>query len=285
MSPQNNQGDLWLVENQPNFRFSLRCSEKLHESQSKFQKVEVYQSIDFGRVMLLDGCIMLTERDEFVYHEMISHVPVCHHLDPKKVLVIGGGDGGTVRELVRHQSIEQIVLCEIDGAVIDCAKEYFPAVASELCNDRVEVIVGDGIDFVVRSKEKYDIVIVDSTDPIGPGVGLFTENFYKNVSGILNKGGILVAQTESLWEQGDIVQKIRNNIRAGFDEVESYCGFIPTYPFGGWTWTIASQAEFNLNLDRFKSISSELHFLNEQNLTNVFNLPQFYKRTLATTGK
>ncbi len=261
----------------------FELSSDLYSGKSDFQEIRVVETKAYGRMLVLDGAVMLTDTDEFVYHEMISHIPVCYHKDPRKVIVIGGGDGGTVRELLKYPSIEEIILCEIDQLVIDVSEKYFPKIAGKLRDDRVTVKVGDGIEYIKSLENFADIIIIDSTDPIGPGEGLFTANFYKSVARALKKDGIMVAQTESPWHEAKILEKIKNNIQGGFKEVHPYIGSIPTYPRGLWSWTLGSQHHIKdqFNKERFNLVKDELEYLTPVTAQNIFQIPPFYRRKLG----
>ncbi len=190
--------ELWYTENQTdNVKFSMRVKKTLYSKKSQFQQIDVIDTYDFGRVLVIDGWTMITEKDEFIYHEMITHVPIMVNKDIKNVLVIGAGDGGTVRELTRFNSIERIDMVELDEEVVKAAREYLPFTSCKLDDPRVNLYFQDGIKFVENKKNLYDLIIVDSTDPIGPGEGLFTREFYKNCYESLTDKGILVNQGES----------------------------------------------------------------------------------------
>ena len=180
------------------FGIAIKAGDVLFSKQSEFQKVEVFETeSSLGRVLTLDDLMMTTEGDEYHYHEMIAHIPMINHKNPKSVLVIGGGDGGTVREVLKHDTVEKVVLCEIDGMVIEACKKFLPTISCELDNPKVEILVQDAIEYIKNKKDEFDIVLIDSTDPMGPGEGLFTEEFYTNVKNSLKKDGIMVAQSES----------------------------------------------------------------------------------------
>lgn len=274
----------WFVENDANeLQFGYRFNKTLFEGKSPFQDVKVIETEAYGKMLTLDGYVMITETDEFVYHEMISHVPVAYHKDPKDILVIGGGDGGTVRELVKYQGVESVTLCEIDKMVVDASREFFPEVASELDNPKVTVKIGDGIDFVKNQENKFDIILVDSTDPIGPGEGLFTKEFYKGVARALRPGGIVALQSESPWYKKELLMRIQNNVASAFPHIKPYVAPIPTYPRGLWSWTMASLDEscYNEpNLKRFSEVKNGLKYLTEGQLKNVFDIPPFFKEKL-----
>lgn len=185
-----------------------------------------------GRVLTLDDLMMTTEGDEFHYHEMIAHIPMMHHKNPESVLVIGGGDGGTVREVLKHKSVKKVVLCEIDGMVIDACKEFLPTISCGLSDPRVEIKVEDAIEFIKDKKNEYDIILIDSTDPMGPGEGLFTEEFYTNVKNSLKEGGIVAAQSESPVVNKEEIKKMYNLLKKVFPVTSTYTSNIPTYPAG-----------------------------------------------------
>ena len=207
------------------FGLVIKAKEVLFSDNSPFQKVEVFESdSSLGRVLTLDDLMMVTEGDEYHYHEMIAHIPMMQHPCPKSVLVIGGGDGGTLREVLKHKTVEKVVLCEIDGMVIDVSKKFLPSVSCALDDPRVEIKVEDAIEFIKDKKDEYDIILIDSTDPMGPGEGLFTDEFYTNVKNSLKKGGIMAAQSESpvtnhheikkMYEQFQLIHQICQHILA-----------------------------------------------------------------------
>ncbi len=277
--------DLWYQErHNDEISTGLHIRNVLHSSQSQFQRVDVLDSTGFGRILTLDGLMMVTERDEFVYHEMIAHVPLLVHPNPKRVLVIGGGDGGTLREVLRHDCVEEAVLCEIDGEVVDACRRYLPTVAVGLNHPRAKVHIGDGVEFVKNCEPAaFDLVIVDSTDPIGPGVGLFSGSFYKEVKRILRPGGIAMAQCESPWENGIDLAKVYGNLKDGFAHVYAMTGTVPTYPFGFWSWGFASDTVHpfqNIQADRAAAIEKATRYYNTDIHKGAFALPNFLKARL-----
>ena len=276
--------ELWFTEQeQDHIRTSWKTEDVLFREQSAFQTVEVIQTKAYGRMLVLDGCVMITDADEFVYHEMIAHIPAVIHPNPKRVVVIGGGDGGTVRELLKHDGIEEIVLCEIDGMVVDASRKFFPAVAGKLDDPRVQVRIGDGVAYMRELEGACDIAVIDSTDPIGPGEGLFSGDFYRSVARALRPGGLMVAQSESPWYTNEILGRIHRNIRAGFQHKRSYVGAIPTYPRGLWSWTMASNTAFDparFDRARLAKVAPGLKYLTETLLTSAFALPAFYQEKL-----
>jgi spermidine synthase len=246
--------------------------------------VEVVDSKGFGKILLLDGFVMLTERDEFVYHEMISHTPLFTHPEPKRVLVIGGGDGGTVREILRHPSVEHVDLVDIDEMVTKVCLDYFPQVAGKLNDPRVSCYFEDGVAFVKRKSAEYDLVIVDSTDPISVGEGLFTREFYRDCYNALNDNGILVNQSESPFWLPKIVKGIHAKLREIFPIFQFYQAFIPTYPSGSWAFGFASKGIHPINdfdQQRYEQLSLDLQYYNDEIHKAAFALPSFFRKLLS----
>ena len=201
--------DLWVEEKFSDFLgLRFKVENVLFSGKSDFQTVDVVETKGHGKMLLNDGLIMVTERDEFAYHDMISHLPLFVHPNPKNVLVIGGGDGGTAREVIRHKSVEKCTMVEIDAMVVEACKEHIPQTASALDNPKINLIIGDGVQFVKETKEKFDVIIVDSTDPIGPAQPFFGEAFYQDVFNCLTDDGIVVSQGESSWYAMDIQQSL-----------------------------------------------------------------------------
>ena len=215
--------DLWYTEkHSDNVGITIKAAKTLFSGKSKFQQLDIIETLEFGRMMLLDGLVMVTERDEFIYHDMIVHPALFTHPNPKKVLVIGGGDGGTIREIMKHPQVELAVLCEIDGLVIEKSIEFLPSMASEIDgnNPRVKLHVDDGIAYIRDHQNEFDIILVDSTDPIGPAVGLFEENFYQLVFSALKSDGIMIAQSESPFYHAEIQKSMYQNLRVVFPLVK-----------------------------------------------------------------
>ena len=217
----------------PTVGLQIQVDRQLHTEQSDFQRIDVFECEEFGRFLTLDGYMMLTERDEFIYHEMMVHVPLAVLGEKiKKVLVIGGGDGGCVRELCRYKHIEHIDLVEIDERVVAVCKEYLPGVACSLDDPRVHILYQDGLKYIRRIEDEYDLIIIDSTDPFGPGEGLFTMEFYGNCYKALHEHGVLVNQHESPFYKGDALacQRAHRNIVHSFELSRLFQAHIPTYP-------------------------------------------------------
>jgi len=236
--------ELWYTEEHtPNVRFSIKVDKTLFTEQTEFQRIDVFESEEFGRFLTLDGLMMLTEKDEFIYHEMMVHVPMASNPKIRKVLVIGGGDGGTVRELTRYDDIECIDLVEIDERVVTVCREYLPQVAGKFGDPRVHMYFEDGLRYIRTRENEYDLIIVDSTDPFGPGEGLFTKEFYGNCYKALKEDGILVNQHESPYYEKDAeaMKRAHARIVEFFPVCEVYQAHIPTYPSGHWLFGFASK--------------------------------------------
>ncbi len=269
----------------PEAKLSIKIKDVLYSEQSEYQKIEIYETERLGKLLVLDGYVMLSELDEFVYHEMIVHPAMVTHPAPRKVLVVGGGDGGTIREVLRHKSVEEAYLVEIDEKVSEACQKHIPNVASELNNPKVKKYFQDAVEFVKNSKEKFDVILIDSTDPISIGEGLFTSEFYRNCTNILNNDGILIAQSESAFYTPHLVPNIYKKISSVFDKVELYRATIPTYPSGDWYFTFAVKGtpdrkniiEKNLTdlLDNHR-----LKYYNEKIHGAAFALPTFVTELL-----
>lgn len=248
--------EFWFSENHtPNVQISIRVDKQLYSGKSEFQRIDVFESPEFGRFLTLDGYMMLTEKDEFIYHEMITHVPMAVHPNVKKVLVIGAGDGGVIRELVRYPEIESIDMVEIDPLVVEVCRKYLPQTSCRLDDPRLKIYYEDGLRFVRFKENEYDLVIVDSTDPFGPGEGLFTKEFYGNCYNALKEDGILINQHESPFypEDAAACQRAHKNIVGTFPIAKVYQAHIPTYPSGHWLFGFASKKYHPLkNLDEIR---------------------------------
>jgi spermidine synthase len=200
--------------------------------QSKFQKIDIYDTIPFGKMLVHDDVIMLTEADEAHYHEMISHVAMNVHPAPENILVIGGGDGGAIREVLRHKDVKSVHLCEIDGDVVRLCRKHFPGIGSGLDNEKVEIFYEDGAEFIRKRKNFYQVIIVDSSDPIGPAEVLFQEKFYKSMYDALSDDGIVITQSESFLYHRKIIGEIASFSRKIFPGYYYYYTLVPTYPSG-----------------------------------------------------
>ncbi len=229
------QLELWFGDQyeQKNGRYlQIKVNKVLENKVSTYQEICVLESQSFGKILVNDGIIMLTEADEAGYHEMIAHVPLCVHPSPQEILVIGGGDGGTVREIIKHKQVRQVDVCEIDEQVVEVCRRHFPALTDSFDDRRVRLYFQDGAQFLGEKKNRYDIIIVDSSDPIGPGMTLFTEQFYHSLFRALKEDGIAVTQLESLFWHTDFIQSTYLFIRRIFPVTSYYYTIVPTYPSG-----------------------------------------------------
>lgn len=272
--------DLWFTEKQtPHHGYTYKIKETLWREKTGFQDLAVVETYDFGRMMILDGAVQLTERDEFVYHEMGAHVPLLTHPNPKRVCVIGGGDGGVIREVVKHPGVELARLVDIDGRVIEASKKYFPQVSAGLTDPRVEVRVGDGIAHMKEVENEYDVVIVDSTDPVGPAEGLFNKAFYQSVYRALKEDGLMICQSEAPFIHQNLIRDINRVIAEIFPIAKLYWLHVPTYPSGVITFTLGSKKHDPLepHVERFnfptRYYTPEVH-------KAAFALPRFLEELI-----
>jgi spermidine synthase len=278
--------ELWFTEaHTPFVNFSIKVERQLFSAQSDFQRIDVFDSKEFGRFLTLDGYMMLTEKDEFIYHEMITHVPMAVHPHVKNVLVIGGGDGGVVRELTRYPDIQAIDLVEIDELVVEVCKKYLPQTACRLSDPRVHIFYEDGLKFIRSCNDHYDLIIVDSTDPFGPGEGLFTREFYGNCYKALHEDGILVNQHESPFYDGDAaaMQRAHKRIVESFPISRIYQAQIPTYPSGYWLFGFASKKYHpvhDLNAAAWNLLGIPTRYYNTKLHAGAFALPNYVEELL-----
>jgi spermidine synthase len=227
--------DLWF---QDSIEFGHGCSLRikikniLYNARSQYQEIAILETEKLGRMLVIDGITMLTEWDEYAYHEMIAHVPLLVHPKPSRVLVIGGGDGGTVREILKHPEVERVHVCEIDEVVVKACREYLPSLASSFDDPRVEILYEDGARFISEQTNRYDIIIVDSTDPLGPGQILFQKGFYEDLKNALGDQGIAVTQCESIFLHQHVIRGVFSFARSLFPKLGYYYTLVPTYPSG-----------------------------------------------------
>lgn len=273
--------ELWYTEKHTDeVNFSIKVREHLYTEKSDFQQIDFFSSNEFGTFFTLDGLMMVTQKDEFIYHDMITHVPMAVNSNIEKVLVIGGGDGGTVRELTRYTSIKQIDMVEIDERVVRLCQKYLPQTAGNLTDERVNLYFEDGVKFVENYTDYYDLILVDSTDPIGPGEGLFTTEFYKNCYNALKEDGILVNQHESPYYSRDIEQmkKAHRKINEIFEISKVYQFNMPTYPSGHWLFGFASKKYDPIkdaNFDKWSALNLKTKYYNTNLHVGAFALPTY----------
>eukprot|EP00522_Entomoneis_paludosa_P007854 CAMPEP_0172443566 /NCGR_PEP_ID=MMETSP1065-20121228/3801_1 /TAXON_ID=265537 /ORGANISM="Amphiprora paludosa, Strain CCMP125" /LENGTH=270 /DNA_ID=CAMNT_0013193837 /DNA_START=214 /DNA_END=1026 /DNA_ORIENTATION=+ len=262
---------------------SLQVEEVLHTSKSLYQDVLVFKSVNYGNVLVLDGVIQVTERDEHAYQEMIAHLPLYAHPDPKRVLVIGGGDGGVLREVARHPGVEQIVICELDQQVINVSKQYLPSLAQGYNDPRVQVKVMDGNQFMSENQESFDVIITDSSDPVGPAAALFETPFYKAMYASLRPGGIVCTQGECMWLHLPLIQPLMKSIAQFYDTVEYAYTTIPTYPSGQIGFLLATKGRGSCRVAPRKpetTVAQQLQYYTAELHEAAFVLPAFARRAI-----
>lgn len=271
----------------PGQAFSLEIKKVLLQTKSKYQDILVFESRSFGRVLVLDGIIQLTEKDEFSYHEMMTHIPMTAHVNAKKVLVIGGGDGGIVRELIKYKNIGHIDLCEIDDKVIEISKKYFENLSYGYDDKRVHIYVEDAFKFLDNVYNSYDVIIIDSSDPIGPAEILFNEKFYEKVYRALKEDGVCVSQCESIWIHVGTIKRMMGYTKKLFKKVDYANISIPTYPCGCIGILCCSKTDMDLTkpnriLDTEEF--SDLKYYTYENHIGSFKLPAFVAKEIENAS-
>jgi spermidine synthase len=277
----------WYYENFEPLGSSIgfRVTKKLDEVQSPFQKIEIFETTDWGNLMLIDGAVMLTTRDNFLYHEMMSHPVLFTHSNPKRVVIIGGGDCGTLREVLKHKEVESAVQCDIDEQVTRMAEKYFPELCDSNADPRAHLMWDDGIKYMKElAPDSVDIVIVDSTDPVGPAEGLFNEAFYVSCLKALRPGGMLVQQSESPLGHIGLIKAMRHHLKAaGFSDVKTLPFPQPCYPTGWWSCTMARKggeiAGFRERGAQSKSFKTRYYNVDIHRAALV--LPEFMREALG----
>ncbi|MBN1968356.1 MAG: polyamine aminopropyltransferase [Candidatus Delongbacteria bacterium] len=265
-------------------RTSIKFEETLFKGKSEFQTIEIVRTDDFGKMLLLDNIVMLNEKFEFTYHEMISHVPLSLHPNPKKVLIIGGGDGGTATEVVKNPNVDKCVTVEIDKLVVDKCREFFPALTTGFSHPKSELIIDDGIKYMQNHKNSFDIIIIDSTDPFGPAEGLFKKAFYIDVFNSLKTDGIVVAQSESPFFHPEIQKDYFEMLKSIFPSVSAFTSAIPFYPSGFWTFSLSCKTTTDftsMNFDGLENYGKDLKYFNPDICKACFSLPNFMKKNVG----
>jgi spermidine synthase len=261
---------IWFGENQTNdVRLMVKASRVLFSGKSKYQKIDIIENPTYGKILFLDGTFQLTERDEYIYHEMLAHIPLFSISKPEEVLIIGGGDGGLARECLKH-NIKKLKLVEIDEMVVELSKRYLPSLSSSFSDKRMDLLIGDGAEFISKTKEKFDVILIDSTDPVGPARALFTEEFYRNVKMALKNGGIVGSQTGSPFLFPEHIKNAYFNMKSVFKYVYVYVATVPTYPSSIWSFTFASDTE----IKRRREIDIKTSYYNEK-MHDCNVIPQF----------
>ena len=278
--------ELWFSEHHtPDVKLSLRVDQQLYSTESEYQRIDVFDTPEFGRVLALDGNIMLTERDEFIYDEMMTHVPMAVHPDIRRVLIIGAGDGGVVRELTRYEQIERIDLVEMDEMVVEACRRYLPGNACRLDDERVHIYYENGLKFIRRKEDEYDLIIVDSTDPFGPSEGYFTREFYGICYNALREDGIMVNQQGSPFYSHDAEAMKRSHMRivTTFPISRVYQAHIPTYAAGYWLFGFASKKYHpidDLDAEKWLSLNLGTKYYTTKLHVGAFYLPAFLEKML-----
>jgi len=263
---------------------TIKVRKRIFSGRSDYQKIEIVDTYQFGRTLILEGSIQLTENDEFTYHEMISHVPLFTHPNPERVLVIGGGDGGTIREVMKHPTVTRANLVEIDSLVIEKSKQFLPFVSCEMENPRVEVIIQDGTQYIKPHKESFDIILIDSTDPVGPAVGLYQKEFFEDIHKALRDDGIMVAQSESPFFDQPIVRELFAMLKTIFPIQKMYLAPVPSYPSGLWSFVFCSKKYDPIVDNRcadLRRLNLNTRYYNEAIHQAAFAIPHFIQELIA----
>lgn len=271
--------ELWVTEQQNNdINFTCRVKKTLFTGKSEFQDISIVETEYFGKMLILDGVIQTTPFDEFIYHEMIVHVPMFTHPNPKNVLVIGGGDGGSIREIIKHPTVEKAQWIEIDGMVIDVCKEYLPEWNHTVHgNPIVNLSIEDGIKHMQESQGLYDVIIVDCSDPVGPGELLFKFDFYKDIFHALKEDGLFVQQTESPFYHRDLIKEIQKDVGSIFPITRLYTANVPTYPSGLHCFTIGSKKYDPMAVNSVRPFDFETRCYSPEVHKSCFVLPKYVK--------
>ena len=281
----------WLIDSNSNIALAIRhTGQPLFQEQSPYQKVEVYDTFEYGKMLTVDSLVMCTERDEYAYHEMIVHVPMLTHGAVRQALIIGGGDGGTAREMLRHDEIEAVTMVEIDEAVVRASRLHLPTLSVAFDHPKFNLIIGDGIEFIAQSPDAaFDLIVIDSSDPVGPAKGLFNPEFYQQVHRCLRPGGVMTVQSESPHFNRAACVELHQCLKSifGADRVHCYLAFIPTYPTGMWSFNYCSkqgphptQGFDRAQADRFVQIHN-LQYYNAEVHAAAFCLPTFIQKMLG----
>ncbi|AEH51005.1 polyamine aminopropyltransferase [Pseudothermotoga thermarum] len=262
----------------------LRISRLVHSEQTPIQRIDIFDNPTLGRVFALDGIVMTTDADEFMYHEMLAHVAMFSHRNPRNVLIIGGGDGGTLREVLKHPQVEKVTVCEIDEKVVQAAKQHLSS-GQAFNNEKVQVVFENGAEYVRQFKNAFDVIIVDSTDPsTSKGGYLFTQDFYKSCFEALKEDGVMTAETEDPFYDAGWLKMAYKRISSVFPIVKVYHGYVPTYPSGFWSYIFASKNVDpikDFRVSDAKNMSQQFRYYNEEIHVACFTLPNFLKNILA----
>ena len=272
---------LWYTEKHtPHAGLTMEVRKTLYHGESDFQTLDILDTFEFGKVFLLDDVVMLTERDEFVYHEMLAHVPLFTHPNPRRVLIIGGGDGGTVREALKHKGVEEVILVEIDPKVVEVSREHLPEVSCGLTDSRVTILFEDGVRYVDRALGgRFDVILVDSTDPVGPAEALFSREFFTACSCALGENGVFACQSESPFYHLPFIKDVHLRAHGVFAQARFYLAPVTTYPGGNWSFLMGSRGAAPLPLCRPDPDIPTRYYTSQVHLAS-FALPRFLEEAL-----
>ncbi|UCD95653.1 MAG: polyamine aminopropyltransferase [Candidatus Zixiibacteriota bacterium] len=277
--------NVWFTElHLGNSGITVKVKRLIESTQSKFQRIDILDTEDFGKMLVLYGSIMVAENDLFSYNEMITHVPLFTHPKPDKVLIIGGGDGGAMTNVMKHPEVKKATLCEIDRKVVEVCRRHFPQFTRGFKDRRARVLFRDGKEFISKRKEKFDIVILDLSDPIGPAAELFQKKFHRKVYNRLNRGGIMVVQSESPYYNRATVKHMFKNLREIFPIVKMYTAYVPIYPSCFWSFAFCSRKYHpitDFDIDRFKRMKLKNNYYNLDMHIGSFALPEFVKKLIG----
>lgn len=285
--------ELWLYErpifsDEQGWSYRVKIKRVIEQFRTQYQDLAVYESVEFGKILTLDGVIQLTEHDEPNYHEMLTHVPMLSHPNPERCLVIGAGDGGIIREMLKHPTVKEIHFCELDEAVVTTCEKHFPNISCGLRDSKVKHVYSDGCAYVKQFKDYFDVVIVDSTDPVGPAEALFAESFFSDIKAAMKPEGIFVNQAENFAYKGhfDTVSKLFNFLPSLFPHRGYYYTIVPTYPAGIIGFTFLSQKtdpyEFKIFTDR---LPEDLSYYTPELHKASFAIPKFARDAWNTSRK
>lgn len=276
--------NVWFTElHEGQIGLSIKVKRLLHSGQTPYQRLDILDTYQYGRMLVLYGSVMLTEKDEFFYHEMIVHPAMLVHAEPKRVLVVGGGDGGSLREVLKHRTVESATLVEIDQEVVERSKEFFSWAAPAFGDRRSRVVFEDAARFLVTDDATYDVIIVDSADPVGPATSLFDAGFYKSCSDRLSDSGAAVFQTLSPWYHAEKVDEVFRGLREVFPVVRMYLTFVPTYPSAIWSFAFCSKKLdplANFDDESYARAGIETKYYNPGIHRGAFALPNFIEKMM-----
>ncbi|KUK13666.1 MAG: spermidine synthase [bacterium] len=251
--------ELWLHDKVEGQACDVKVLQVLHYEKSDFQEIAVVLTESYGKALVLNGAIQVTEKDEVFYHEMLVHVPMFTHPSPKRVLIIGGGDGGTAREVLKHPGVEKVTMVEIDKRVVEICKEFFPKISCALEDPRLEILYEDGVKYVKETKEKFDVALVDSTDPYDFAELLFSRDFFLSVSCILGEDGVCCSQTENPYIMGNVIRRVQGYLSELFKYHTLYWTVVPTYPGGLWTFSMGSKRVDPMNFRKDTAVETKIY--------------------------